>query len=375
MGTTHAGVSAGSVASSEGSRHRPVTFAHIGAGKCGSSAIQTHFSKHPEMNYLAGGILTYGALTSQGLLCGSAIRKKLNHSISGYVSSASNAQITKWNQKTYKKNIGQMARCPNDLFLSCEGWLSLFRTQSGIDRIMPLLSGGGRREVRLAAFVRPPVKWINSAWWQWGAWEKGVDFETWLKGAIRACDWSSLLRNIPAETELIVRPVLGDVVGQMCDIIGCEMPQASAQISNKSLSAEFLSLFLQFRDLRPSPHAAVSDFLATRAVAQSEFSYRGTPWVLSPEHIDLIIERTRETNLELLGFMDASDRTRIENDAAWWAADAYAGMTFSPPLGPLILPEESLANLGADIFRSYRHSMKVLARHGLLSELEEEIRK
>jgi len=129
------------------------------------------------------------------------------------------------------------------LFLSCEGWLSLFRTQSGIDRIMPLLSGGGRREVRLAAFVRPPVKRINSAWWQWGAWENGANFDTWLESAIRACNWSSAFRNIPEGVNLVVRPVIGDVVHQMADITACEIPSVSSLDSNKSSSAEFLSLF------------------------------------------------------------------------------------------------------------------------------------
>ncbi len=266
---------------------RPITVAHIGAGKCGSSAIQTMFSNFPKSGYPGGGGITYGSLTPRGLIHGPAVRKQLERSISSYVSSATTAQITKWDQKTCEKSIRQMARFPNDLLLSCEGWLSFFRTQRGADRLMLLLSGGGRREVRLVAFVRPPVKRINSAWWQWGAWEKNVKFEKWLDGAIGACDWSTPLRNVPEETELVVRPVLGDVVKQLCDIAGCGMPSTDALSSNKSLSAEFLSLFLQFRDLRPTPHAADSDFLATRAVAQSQFSYRGTPWVLSPRHIEL----------------------------------------------------------------------------------------
>jgi len=51
------------------------------------------------------------------------------------------------------------------------------------------------RDVELIAFVRPQVKWINSAWWQWGAWDANNDFESWLETAIGACQWFNYLKQ------------------------------------------------------------------------------------------------------------------------------------------------------------------------------------
>jgi hypothetical protein len=259
-----------------------------------------------------------------------------------------------------------------DLIFSCEGWLRALPHQQSFNNLLnvvaPPTSG---RSVELVAFVRAPVKWINSAWWQWGIWEQDVDFDQWLDTAIGAVQWFKYLGLATAYTsvsQLTVEPVDHDVVDQLIralDIRECDNIQSS---SNLSLPAEALQLFLDHRQHRPHAHASFSDFLIGHSIGLNKASYTPTPWVLNPEQIQRIIKATHNSNQQLLGLMTNPWKQKVIDDPFWWDPAAYLQLESVDPYHPVNSPAPASSQLASDLFRSLGEAVKILSSRGLLEE-------
>jgi hypothetical protein len=123
--------------------------------------------------------------------------------------------------------------------------------------------------IDICAFVRPPVKWINSAWWQWGVWGSDVNFDQWLEGAIRASSWAKFIAKYADYSSIdsvIIKPVNGNVVAQFCDALQLDYSETSDTKSNVSLPREALHLMLRHRNHRPHSHYSKTDFILARAL-------------------------------------------------------------------------------------------------------------
>ena len=349
------------------------TIAHIGAGKCGSSALQAYLSAHPELSNRAGAKLYYGALSRGGFVPPEEMPKLLNKSINGYISSVGSEIIEQIPPVAKERIINALRKFPAPLMMSHESWFAGMRRPGGRLALLELLSARGARSVGMIAYVRAPVKWINSAWWQWGAWLPNVNFQQWLDGAIRSCTWLHPARAVamePGVAAFQLRPVLGDVVSQFLDAIDCETPASASTASNRSLPKEFLELFKHAPDLRPGPHVVNADFIALRAIAHSEHSYTPTPWVLDMDQVTMILKRTRQSNMAILDMMSEEDRNAVIADPAWWDAGAYTRCSRVDPFQLPAAAPEDLLPMGADLMRLLRRAMWVVARNGLLGELD-----
>ncbi len=205
-----------------------VTYAHIGAGKCGSSAIQSCLSQHPVLQRKEGGELDYRVICQTGILRGNDVRQALRRLPTGYYPSMTAVRVAEMSEKVFSNAVGAVQRARVPIVFSFESWLhEMSNNPDQRARMMELFSGGGTRKVKLIAYVRPLVKWINSAWWQWGAWTPGIDFDDWLEGALKV-DWNRVTRRLMlavGDDVLTVRPVLGNVVDQLFDDIGCIKPK------------------------------------------------------------------------------------------------------------------------------------------------------
>lgn len=350
-----------------------VTYAHIGAGKCGSSAIQTCLSQQPVLRRKDGGTLEYRVISATGILRSSGVQRSLRCMATGYCPSLTAASTAKIPRKVFAKAVESVKNDPVPVVFSCEGWLQEMSSRPEYRSLMmEMFSGGGARKVKLIAFVRPLVKWINSAWWQWGAWTPGVKFDDWLEVALNV-NWNSVSRRLIqslGSDVLTVRPVLGNVVDQMFDEIGCLKTENQNDSSNKSLPASVLNLYHQALDLRPGAHITKSDFVVSRVLSVSTHRYSSTPWVLGPKRIEQILKRTKDSNLKLLELMSPSDREAVLADPSWWSADAYQGLQrVDADIAPRAAPGDMTA-LSVDLFRGLNASVGVLAERGLLPELD-----
>lgn len=244
------------------------------------------------------------------------------------------------------------------------------------EQVIEIAQGNGKRRVHLIGFVRPPVKWINSSWWQWGAWGDSVDFDRWVEGMISAARWSDIciefLRD-PSICSVRFMPVRENVVTQFAKAaMIVQTPEMNIR-SNTSLPAEVLEVLLRSDRLRNGPHDCLADFVALGALKCSPFGYSPAPWILEKRHVTQIIEQTRDSVQALLPFLSANDRAAIEGDASWWSEDEY---------DQLIQPVQEAANveslldrlsrsqnLSDDLLVRLLEATTILSKHKLLDQL------
>jgi hypothetical protein len=139
---------------------------HIGAGKCGSSALQHYLSNNPEISAHAGRNYKYVTIDMQGRFwSGEAVTQRAARSPYGYVScvdvrTQAAAVESMVNAEEACKSMISRGDIP---VLSCEGWANA----ADVFRSSRLLENLGLKP-RILFFVRPQVDWFNIAWWVGG---------------------------------------------------------------------------------------------------------------------------------------------------------------------------------------------------------------
>jgi len=345
----------------------PSTFVHIGAGKCGSSSIQSFFSQHPFHCCLeTNKEIEYCCFSQKGLLRGQVIPQLLARSIQGYISSQPRVSAETLNAITES-----LSRINTDILLSCEGWLNQLLNPQRAQQLAKAWSGNGSRDIILYLFVRPPVSWINSAWWQWGAWDKDIVFSQWVNGMTNAAQWGKHYQKLKGYGifKHIEIEVLGsNVVHQLSDGLGIARAPSMNERSNISLPHELLTLFAECQSFRTSQHDPKSDFVAMRALRKSTYKYSKAPFVLSEEQVTWICNQTRESNNIVLDAIGQFKRQEMINNPAWWEPDYYIKQQVSDELSSAKL---NFKQLSADLLIDLIASYDILAKHGLLSHIQQ----
>jgi len=146
---------------------------HIGHSKCASSTLQSYLSLHPVLDLATpgGGVLRYVAVQSDGsVLHGDALTDYAATASLRYASSCiefmSDAEF-------HDRAMDQIMRIcgPSDTVVtSCEGWANPGFVTKGVSQI----AAGLPIEPDIFMMTRPPVDWVNAAWWQWGV-RSGID--------------------------------------------------------------------------------------------------------------------------------------------------------------------------------------------------------
>jgi hypothetical protein len=210
---------------------------------------------------------------------------------------------------------------------------------------------------------------VNSAWWQWGAWE-GKPFDEWLKKAISLSEWYPYCKSLSLHQEIdyvYIKTISNDVVKKFLSLLNVEINKGENSYSNKSLPEQALRTYQSYPFLRSTPHSASIDFATINALRLSNYVYPETPWVLNPDHVKQIIDQTRESNLALLELLDESERDAVLNDRHWWDEAAYALKVVSPPVE---ITQSPYHRLCADLLNSNHRLMRILAHAGLLGEFD-----
>jgi len=226
------------------------------------------------------------------------------------------------------------------LVLSNEGWIHQPHVWA---ELLPALG----ISARVVAYVRPQVSFLNSGWWQWGAWsDKG--FRPWLDHKLSVSLWGERLarwQHVPAVDDVQVRLLPDDVVPDFFEhALGAHAPTSQGSGVNKGLHASILRLFQRNRELRAGPHASAIDFVLLK-----ELDMTGTaPWVLDRESIERILGATREDNRKLLSMLDPESAARMQADARWWDADAFSDRIVESP-DPQPMSADDLEQLSVEL--------------------------
>lgn len=259
----------------------PRLILHVGAPKCGSSALQTALSRQPTCTTPEGMTLRYTAQikvwgTSRPV-SGAQLKRGARYSPYGYLSwsnfapgampattvSAVNAML-RWSE-----------RRPVVPVLSNEGWVR-HHAEFGA-----LLDAAGHPPVDVVAFLRAPVDWLNSAYWQWGAWSTH-SMDTWLERSGTPYDFVDRLEawaRIP-NVRLRVFPARPDVTRHFASAYGIEL--SGDTVRNVSSPPSLIGFLLRNRQFRPTGHDARSEFIYQRWCPPTG---ERSLWVVEPRHV------------------------------------------------------------------------------------------
>jgi len=302
---------------------------HIGLGKCGSSALQQALSQKPVLKSknIKYKNVKYISIDRHGhLYVGEKLRKKSANSVSEYSVSCHTQDIAKLSKESFatlRKRLINISNNNNTLIvMSCEAWaqqINIFEKHSILKKL--------RMNAKAICYVRNPVEWINSAWWQWGAWSEN-DLDTFIEHTLvnnvekwyeNIIAWKQLL----GDENVTVKILPKDIVSDFYNFIDIDTTKYEENRNNTSLPGEILRFYQKHRELRRSPHDFSMDFILSSSM-NLETGYSKTPWVLSPAKIEEIIERTKDSNKKLMEILDTESREICENNKKWWDATAFS---------------------------------------------------
>ncbi|MFI3194940.1 MAG: hypothetical protein QX195_03885 [Methylococcaceae bacterium] len=324
-------------------------FIHAGFGKCGSSSIQKFLSHSEKFICTNQEELIYAAcLADQRLLFGKDLTEWASRSDNGYRASVPFTSM-KMPANDYFNAVGEQLLGllqQHPVVLSQEGWGNQIKEWKKIS-----FFSQHRIDVSFIFYIRPPVTWINSAWWQWGAWHD-CNFNDWVsQQVITNVKFSETLTAFKAlnwVNKVHVRLLDGNLLEDFSNLIrldrNTQQPQQS--ISNKSLPNGILRLYQQHRRLRPGPHNSGIDFTLEKYLKLDGKA----DWVLEKDQIQHIIDETRASNLALIELIDDDCKADFLADCRYWQASAFENLVCKPANGikPTYEELEQIALAGID---------------------------
>jgi hypothetical protein len=309
---------------------------HCGAPKCGSSALQSVLTHEPVLRSRSGARVVYGVLDrTRGLIAGQDLLRDGKGPRARRTSMDAN-RFDSLDVSQVRDALHRIAA--DELILSCEGWFS----QS---RFFDALLRGLNVPVRVVAYVRPQVAWMNSAWWQWGAWGTH-SFDRAIGARLRLVQWNGFAADweaVPQVEQVIVRLLPKDVVQDFYEeVLHVPVPvlEAGTGEVNRSLPGSLLRLFQRHRELRPGPHDSEIEYVLGK-----------TPWVLDETVVGKILEASHAGNLALLDRLPPEQAVQMRADPRWWEVAAYGDKPLEPP-GPVDIPREALEEMCVGLIKA-----------------------
>jgi len=308
---------------------------HVGFGKCASSSLQATLSHSPVIRIGDNTTLYYGVIKRKRIFYGDAIHGATDSSVFGYCASDHLLKL-KNHLRAIRNKIAKLSELLGDnsvLLLSCEAWHNhpqLIREMIPVE----LLAGN----VEILCIVRAPVSWINSAYWQWGAWTSLTQSQWIRQVGLKRVDWNKHLNSIKAilpEVPLRVFPITSsaDVIRLIFTALNFDASTLNDTLilrSNTSLPLEILHLFVRYPELRDGPHSSGIDFLISKIISPKTSGILNTqPFSLSKDEISDLIESTAYSCHQLAeNHLTASARDAIQADAQWTCADYYSKFNY-----------------------------------------------
>lgn len=334
-----------------GGMAEPRCILHIGAPKCGSSALQAALTAAPDHRDNAGqryryvGTGTVDSGTAQARiypLYGGVVRRLGRASEFGYscwpnLRSASlphsGPADPVWDVlERVMQTASQHDHVP---ILSNEGWLGAYAAFGA-----GFLAEPGRR-ADVVAFVRPPLDWMNAAYWQWGVWT-GYGFRDWLRLSGMRYALGAQLAGWAAQPSvtLHVGPSGQDVVAGFGQRFGLKL--LGGQAVNSAASPAFIGLQLRHRRFRRDGHDSAVEFVLQRWCGR--YTTR-KPWAILPDDIaDLQAESAADVAV-LLAVCAPGDAQALLQDPRWLSSDPYHSRTPPASLPAQLEDREGLAEL------------------------------
>jgi hypothetical protein len=321
-----------------GTAGEPRLVLHVGASKCGSSALQVAMSHAETLGAHGPGTSVYAAIHQrEGLLHGARLRDQARRNVSNYVASAPAHVIAEqgwiWRRRIARE-IAALVRSHGQVVLSNEGWFHRFDAlgAAGLFQRVGV-------PVAVHAYVRPQVPFMNSAWWQWGAWT-GTPLEHWVGKRLPSVQWHRFVERLQAadwvervEVRALPRDVVADFAATLDlealgaqSALGTASGGARAAPVNRGMPGEILRIVQRHPELWPVMSNSNLGFALGRHLEGRE----PTPWVLDRKLERRILDACLDSNRRLCALVSVEQAAVIRADPAWWRLPEERGRAAEP---------------------------------------------
>lgn len=291
-----------------------VAILHIGAPKCGSSALQAALSARPDLCDAQGRRLRYVALQRiagrfvalrGGVLCRAAALSPY-----GYVSMPDpGRQIDPETLcRAISDEIERGARRGYVPILSCEGWIrhpGLFAQQ---------FETLGHPPIDVFAALRPPLSWMNAAYWQWGVWYQ-PSFDKWLNRRQLPYSFGDDLGHWAAIPNLRLQAAdaTRDVITQFEAFTATRL--SVPPVLHGAASPAMIGFLMRNRRFRRGGHDAALEFVLQRWWPAGIGG--GKPWAVAPHNLERLSALTRDNREALARILPEGRNAPLLTTPLW----------------------------------------------------------
>jgi hypothetical protein len=291
---------------------------HVGAPHCGSVALQTALSATPSLPTQDGQELRYTALSPQSggwtVLSGRSLRMAAERSIKGCTATTAPAET---DSAPFFAALDRVRRKAGRTVpvLSHPGWIG--QADSFATALPHWFEGETETPVDICAFARPPLDWLNAAYWRWGIWS-GRGFGSWLERLGTPYTLGAALTRWAALRGARVTLRLdADVLSGFDAACGTTLPRPARRPT--PLPPALLGFLMRNRRYRPD-----ADDTATETVFQRWCHVPDAPrlWAVLPRHLRPV-RVAAQSDLDLLfALLPAEQAEAVRAAPSGWTSDA-----------------------------------------------------
>lgn len=305
---------------------------HIGMGKTGSSALQSYLAVNAIPKTINKERLVYVTINESGsCLYGDTLINKLSNKTGHFkglfrvIASEKDVFENKNNLITLRRDIQKIFDKGLTPIISQEGWAWDYKAFAK-NNFFNLLNCSAH----LIAYVRPQIDWLNSAWWEWYAWNPkyNTPLDVIKSRGFAFLNWGEIIsrwKTVPGVENMSIRLHCNDIVSDFLSVVGVNNKKIKKKANsfvgapNTGLSPLLIKLFLRSNNLNSTDSRYKQKILASHL----QFAGR-PPWVINNDLAKLIIENTKESNSSLVNLLDPDLSTLMEKDDRWWSTKSYS---------------------------------------------------
>ncbi|MBT51954.1 MAG: hypothetical protein CMF72_00770 [Mameliella sp.] len=311
----------------------PAIILHVGAPTCGTRALQRALSAAPLLT-TDSGTLAYAVPRPRGgaVLSGRALRTAAARDVRGRLGWPDTATE---GSAPFAPLDRVRGKPPGGVpLVSNSGWIG---QADRFAEALPQWFTEDSPPVEICAFARPPLDWLNAAYWEWGVWS-GRGFGAWLAQMGMPYTLGAALTRWTALPGVLLKLGLtDDVLTAFEGAYGTTLPRP-ARGTDGALPPALLGFLLRNRRYRADAADTAAEEVFRRWCHVEDAP---RPWAVLPRHLSALREATGGDLDRLFALIpEAEAETLRVRDPRWMvSADPYETL-FLRGRAPLDDPEE-----------------------------------